>query len=280
MPIIRPEQEAIKNILMYVPRRTGARNPRRGGGGGGGFTPPAGITAWYDVQDASTLTLNGNTMESIADKSGNGFDMIGYNAFGGGDGGYYDDSSAFSGFKSIRYVMSAGQPGYANFAYTPNPIASSASARSTFMVVAPYYLGTNGGVVSLKGATGSTISADRVFSPLAANQLGEVYGKLRKYRVNSTNSYTALPGFPVIYCVREDLVAGQNAEVYSSDGTVTLTTLSDNDNLSYNYMVWGRTSSTQQISNGEVLEVLHYNEYLGDDDFNTVVSYLRGKYGF
>jgi len=50
--------------------------------GGGGLWTPADMitTAWYDVSDSSTVTLNGSNVASLDDKSGNGYTAIQTNA--------------------------------------------------------------------------------------------------------------------------------------------------------------------------------------------------------
>jgi len=277
-PTPTPTQTVTPSITpTYTP--TSTQTPTPTPSGAGGFTPPSGIVAWYDLQDASNLTLNGNVIEGIADISGNGNDMIAYDAFGPLRGGVYS-ASTISGFNAAYYHNDAAGTGYAGYVYTPNPIGSSVNERTTFMVVAPFYNLSYGSLVGLKGATGSTSTSDRIFAMFSASQAGDNYGKTAKSRITSSNSYASNPpGLPLIYGVKESVPSSSYYfEAYSTDTTIVNTTLADNDNLSYNYIAFGRTSSTQNLGQGEVLEVLHWNSVLSTTDFNSVITYLRNKY--
>ena len=274
MPIIRPEEEAIRRLMIYHPRRTGWRNNR--GGGDTPFVPPTGIWGWYDFTDTSTVTESSNVISAVSDKSGNGYDLsVGTGAPG------YSASTAIAGFNSAYFSAGAGNFGYAGSLITTTGTDTKQS-RTTFLVAAPYALGGFGGIFSLKGSVSSTSTTDRIMGAFSSNSIWELYGRGQKLRINTTTgSYTGLPGFPVLVCVRERQAGtpSYTYEVYSLDTGLVVSTLSDNDGVGWKEAMFGRSSTTQALGSGEVYEALIYPTYLSDEDFTTVISYLRNKYG-
>jgi len=228
------------------------------------------LYAWYDLQDSSTITLNGsNQITQLNDKSNNQFNLtpflnppqysaittpnlVGYKAVFNTrtNDGLIHNTPVKTWTEGTMFLVAA-RPQFSTESInvqsgsTSNPLSSTLGIN-TITATAPLFnsfAGRQTTPYSLYKVNDAFITATRVFSNTLNDFSGEQY----------TLSGTTIPFIP-------------NAVTPSQPNT--------------DYIILGDTGTGGPGNNSPILEAIIYDRALTDSEYNFVVNYLKNKYKY
>jgi len=222
-----------------------------------------GLSSWYDATDISTLytdtskttnvTSNGDTVQLWADKSGGGYDMLGYPSAEP----TYDNQThtqACIDFDTTSWM-------YNTTGKVVKQLYAVVSSTSTISGVLFGYNNAYNQYVHLD--TGSTVY----------NAAPNLDGTAGSYK--SVTGYAGIPTTGVhllvvdlVNFVRMDYTQYASSGAYSHGGGSTGTYIGRRDN-----------SSTANLFNGKIIELIGYDRHLDSTEIENVEDYLNIKHG-
>jgi len=223
----------------------------------------SGLSSWYDATDISTLytdtskttnvTSNNDTVQLWADKSGNGYDMLGYPSYEP----TYDTQShtqACIDFDTTSWM-------YNTTSKVVKQLYAVVSSTSTISGVLFGYNNAYNQYVHFD--TGGTVY----------NSAPNLNGTAGSYE--SVSGYTGIPTTGVhllvvdlVNFVRMDYTQYASNNPYSHGGGSTGTYIGRRDN-----------SATANLFNGKIIELIGYNRHLNSTEIENVEDYLNIKHG-
>jgi hypothetical protein len=235
--------------------------------------PPSvpGLFAWYDIQDAATITLGGGTdLIGVQDKSGNARDVVNI----GNPQYILSTNSNLSSY----YVMSGNGQNYLYGLFSP-----VALPENTIFAVYGKTSGS-GFIVSIYSGSSLTFPNTTTTNSVAMSALGVfVYnisnGARRTIRINDIGIGTSY----ISTSFGNNLfVSGQSKNYLGTFIPTGTTTTGTSFTNAQSICVGGASTglvSPQSYAN-EILEVIVYDKILSSSDYTCIMNYLENKYNY
>lgn len=225
-----------------------------------------GLFAWYDLQDAATITTAGSNLISVNDKSPNGYTL--QNPVG-----------------SVQYINSTTT----NF-YTKKCISFSGSGSVMNATLPGVSIPSGATMFGVWGRTGSNATLVQISSATTLNALGA----FNSYSLTnqSTNaivcSNSRRTSFTCSVNIGNSAIAGFSADpngVYDKEialAGLTCNTLGvSNTGLTPTTIFTDlRMGIVSFGSSVELLELVVYDKVLSNSEYTCVLNYLKNKYGY
>lgn len=236
-------------------------------GFGTGFRPTqlSNLEAWYDGADSNTITLNGSTVSSWGDKSGNGRNAA--QATGAAQPTYTasaingKSALSFDGGDNLAAVLSSDIT-------TSNFTAFIVAKRNSTVAFAATLSGVAAGQANDFDNNGSAVIFDETAD-----------GSLLLLNNNGSKSSAPHPGNGVVYQAAT-LFDGVNNTTYLNG--VAQTPVADTNTLSFHTLYLGARfvgSAVTAQYNGLIAEIILYNRALSAAERSQVFTYLANKWG-
>ncbi len=257
--------------------RNVARPPARPiAGGGDGFSPSSlgNLAVWLDAQDSSSITLNGTTVSSWANKGTNG---VGNAAQGTAANQPLYVASAINGRPAVRGSWDGSNP-------SRMAIVDSAGMDYTeftlFVAASRVADAGTGEVLACKYDSSSGNKREFILNISTADALQGTFSSdgLAGGTINVTRAGAISLSAPFIAIERFDLAATQPA-IALSNLTYTTGALAGMFNGTADFSIFSRETATISPFFGYIGEVLFYTSLLTAAQQNTVLNYLKSRWG-
>jgi hypothetical protein len=225
----------------------------------------AGLFAWYDIQDPSTITTSGIDVLSIDDKSPNGYTLS-------------------SPVGSIQYINSTTT----NF-YTKKCISFSGSGSNISSTLPSVSIPAGATMFAVYGRTGTNATLVQISTATTINAIG--FSNSYSLASVNTNVFVASNGLRTqLLCsvnVGNSVIASASADnlsVYDKEinlAGLTCDTLGTSNTGSTNTIFTDlRIGLISTAASVELLELVVYDKVLSTGEYNCVLNYLKDKYSY
>jgi len=221
-----------------------------------------GLFAWYDIQDAGTITTSGLDVLSISDKSINGYNLT------TPIGSVKYINSTITNLITKKCISFSG--GSISGVITPNV---SMSASTMFFV----YGKTGSNLTGIQIASGITTPSPFTINSIGLHNTG-ANGRVNTNGRSSILTCSALVGNSVIISASGDFNAVYDREINLPGLTCNAlgTTGTGTTSSSFTNITMGATG----LNIGEILESIMYNKVLSTSEYTCVLNYLKNKYNY
>lgn len=226
------------------------------------------MSLWMDATDRSTITLNGNTVSSWKDKSGNGYDFVQasssnqptyHNGFDGLGGIYFSQSKYL---QDTTYALTDDQTVIIVFEHG-NQTSGGSVHRPLFASVTDPYVSNSNGFGMGVYQQGSDSYNLNVPDTGAGNEIVSaqtVSNRLEMYIVQAT---------------------GADYELFKNDSSLGTFTADKTSGFNTGFSIAAHpTGFPNRFFQGVMKEIIIFDREITDDEFATVKNYLRQKHNF
>jgi hypothetical protein len=221
-----------------------------------------GLSFWYDGQDISTITFNGNDVAVWADKSGNGYDIAQGTA---ANQPTYDYANKYLTFNGTSDYLFSNDSNLTN-------ILSINNSHTVFVVSLYDSGGSPSAIETIVRSGVSSANLYGILYDVASSVQGAFVsnGSLIKYGRNGIASADTI----------NLQVAGYNGSAftyYAQDGIEYSYAAGPSDSGNSGFHVC-RRSDAASYNKGAIGEIIGYNRLLADEEIDTITDILKNKW--